>query len=142
LKILLYGLHFAPELVGIEKVSGEMPLWLANRGHDVRVVATAPFCPAWQTMPGYRAGRWVREEQDGIEILRCPIWMPSCVSAARRLLSSASFAVTSFFPMLVRGLFWKPDVVWLSVPSLQNVPAALAAAWLGHAVFLLHVQDF
>jgi len=40
-KILLYGINYAPELTGIGKYTGEMAEWLANHGHEVRVV-TAP----------------------------------------------------------------------------------------------------
>jgi colanic acid biosynthesis glycosyl transferase WcaI len=42
MKILLYGINFAPELTGIGKYTGELAAWLAARGHDVRVVTAPP----------------------------------------------------------------------------------------------------
>jgi colanic acid biosynthesis glycosyl transferase WcaI len=43
LRILIYGLNYSPELTGIGKYTGEMAAWLAERGHDVRVVAAPPY---------------------------------------------------------------------------------------------------
>ena len=48
LNILLYGLNYAPEPVGIGKYSGELARWLAARGHSVRVITAPPYFPAWQ----------------------------------------------------------------------------------------------
>ena len=45
MKILLYGLNYAPELTGIGKYSGEMCEWLAAKGHDVRVICAPPYYP-------------------------------------------------------------------------------------------------
>ena len=38
MKLLLYGINFAPEMTGIGKYTGEMAQWLAAQGHEVRVV--------------------------------------------------------------------------------------------------------
>ena len=39
MKLLVYGINFAPELTGIGKYSGEMVAWLVERGHDVHIAA-------------------------------------------------------------------------------------------------------
>ena len=52
MKILLYGINFAPELTGIGKYTGE----LAARGHEVRVVTAPPYYPAWAVSPGAGLG--------------------------------------------------------------------------------------
>lgn len=52
MRILIYGIHFPPEPIGIGKLTGEMAAWLANRGHKVRVVAVQPRYPRWSVMPG------------------------------------------------------------------------------------------
>ena len=59
LRILIYGLNYSPELTGIGKYTGEMAAWLAERGHDVRVVAAPPYYPAWRIRDDYR-GAWYR----------------------------------------------------------------------------------
>jgi colanic acid biosynthesis glycosyl transferase WcaI len=42
MRILLYGINFAPEPVGIGKYSGELAAWLAAEGHQVRVIRPSP----------------------------------------------------------------------------------------------------
>lgn len=46
MKVLLYGLNYAPEPVGIGKYSGELVAWLAARGHRVRVITAPPYFPS------------------------------------------------------------------------------------------------
>ena len=53
MKILIYGLNFAPELTGIGRFSGDMAAWLAARGHEVWAVTAPPYYPAWQIGEGY-----------------------------------------------------------------------------------------
>jgi colanic acid biosynthesis glycosyl transferase WcaI len=76
MKILIHGLNFAPELIGVGKYTGEMVQWLVRRGHEVRVVAAPPYYPRWEIDPGY-ANAWSREDAaDGSRIYRCPVWLP------------------------------------------------------------------
>jgi colanic acid biosynthesis glycosyl transferase WcaI len=60
-RILIYGINFAPELVGTGKSTGEMAEWLAAGGHEVRAITAPPFNPAWQVASGYSAWRYSRE---------------------------------------------------------------------------------
>jgi colanic acid biosynthesis glycosyl transferase WcaI len=60
-RILIHGLNFAPELVGVGKFTGEMAEWLAVNGHDVRVVTAPPFNPAAKVFPGFSQWRYRRE---------------------------------------------------------------------------------
>jgi colanic acid biosynthesis glycosyl transferase WcaI len=64
MRILIHGLNFAPELVGVGKFTGEMAEWLADSGHDVRVVTAPPFNPASKVFPGFSAWRYRRETSD------------------------------------------------------------------------------
>ena len=45
-RILLYGINFAPEPTGVGKYTGEMAAWLAQAGHEVRVIAAPPYSRA------------------------------------------------------------------------------------------------
>jgi colanic acid biosynthesis glycosyl transferase WcaI len=60
-RILIHGLNFAPELVGVGKYTGEMAEWLAVRGHDVRAVTAPPFNPKWKVAPGFSPWRYSRQ---------------------------------------------------------------------------------
>lgn len=65
MRILIHGLNFAPELVGVGKYTGEMAQWLADRGHEVRVVTAPPFNPQWKVADGFSSWRYAREEYSG-----------------------------------------------------------------------------
>ena len=141
MKLLVYGINFAPELTGIGKYTGEMVAWLAAHGHEVRVVTAPPYYPDWKVRPGYHAGRYTRHEWQGAQVLRTPLWVPRKVTGMKRLLHLASFAASSV-PALLAQWHWKPDVVWVTEPPLFCTPAALAFARLRSAKAWLHIQDY
>lgn len=138
---MIYSLNFAPELTGIGKYSGEMAAWLAERGHEVRVVTAPPYYPQWQVAPGYAAGSYKQENWRGLQINRCPLWVPTRVTGLKRLIHLASFAASSF-PALLAQFRWRPDVVWVAEPALFCTPGALLLAKMTGARSWLHVQDF
>jgi colanic acid biosynthesis glycosyl transferase WcaI len=141
MKILIYGINFAPELTGIGKYSAEMAMWLQAEGHDVRVVTAPPYYPEWAVKPGYSATRYDREAWHGVTIFRAPLWVPRRPSGLKRLLHLASFALCSI-PALLAQWRWKPDVIWLTEPPLFCAPAALAFGRLISARSWLHIQDY
>lgn len=65
LKILLHGLNFAPEEIGIGKYSGELVEDLLMRGCKVTVVTTPPYYPHWLIGKGYR-GWWYSILETGV----------------------------------------------------------------------------
>ena len=142
MKILVYGLNFAPELTGIGRFTGDMAAWLAARGHDVRAVSAPPYYPAWKVSGGHAKYRWRTEMLNGVRVTRCPLYVPSKATGLRRVLHLASFAMTSAAPAKWSGLVWRPDVVFVVEPTAFVAPAGLAAAWLGGALSWLHIQDF
>jgi colanic acid biosynthesis glycosyl transferase WcaI len=140
-KVLVYGLNFSPELTGIGKYTGEMAAWLAGRGHEVRVVTAPPYYPDWKVGAGYTAGRYVCESWQGVSVWRTPLWVPFRPGGAKRLLHLASFALSSL-PVLLREMFWRPQVVWVVAPAFFCAPGAWLTARLCGARCWLHIQDF
>ncbi|MEN9205426.1 MAG: glycosyltransferase WbuB [Thermostichales cyanobacterium DRC_bins_46] len=141
MRILIYGLNFAPEPTGIGKYSGEMAAWLAARGHQVRVVTTPPYYPAWQVDPQYCAWHYRRETWAGVQIWRCPLWVKKQPSGLERLLHLLSFALSSL-PVMLRQILWHADVVIVIEPAFFCTPMALITARLGGSRAWLHIQDF
>lgn len=142
MRILVYGINFAPELTGIGKYTGEMCSWLAARGHEVRVVTAPPYYPEWRVRDGYSSFAYRPERIDGVSVTRCPVWVPRSPTGKTRLLHLASFAVSSFPAALLKSVFWRPDVVFSVEPAFFTAPGAWAAARLSGARAWLHVQDF
>ncbi|WP_025601098.1 glycosyltransferase WbuB [Burkholderia sp. WSM2230] len=141
MKILIYGLNYAPELTGTGKYTAEMAALLASRGHEVRVVCAPPYYPEWRVSRGYAAWRYRREERDGVSVWRAPLWVPSRPSGLKRMIHLASFAAASL-PVLAWQTFWRPDAVLLIAPTLMCAPATLALARLTRASAWLHIQDY
>ncbi|CAB3781820.1 glycosyltransferase WbuB [Pararobbsia alpina] len=141
MKILVYGINYAPELTGIGRYTADMAASLAAAGHDVRVVCAPPYYPAWQVAPGFSSTRYAKERSEGVHIWRAPLWVPARPKGARRLVHLASFALSSF-PVLLRHLAWRPNAVLSIAPSLLNAPAGWLVARLSGAHAWLHVQDY
>jgi colanic acid biosynthesis glycosyl transferase WcaI len=141
LRLLIYGLNYAPEHTGVGKYTGEMADWLQGRGHQVRVVTTPPYYPAWRVGAGYRAWSYRRESLHGVDVFRCPLWVPGDPTGFNRLLHLLTFAVSSI-PVMVRQIFWRPDRIFVIEPTLFCAPWALVTARLANAKAWLHIQDF
>ena len=141
MRILIYSTNFAPEPTGIGKYSGEMAAWLADHGHEVRVVAAPPYYPEWRTDRRYVWPPFRREQWRGVDVWRAPLWVPKSPNGFTRIVHLLSFAVTSF-PVMMWQVFWRPDLVLTVAPAFLCAPAALLAARLARAKTWLHLQDF
>jgi colanic acid biosynthesis glycosyl transferase WcaI len=141
MRILIYSTNFAPEPTGIGKYSGEMAAWLAEHGHDVRVVAAPPYYPEWRTDPKYAWPPFRREQWRGVDVWRAPLWVPKSPSGFTRIVHLLSFAIMSF-PVMIWQAFWRPDLVLTVAPAFVCAPAALLTARLARAKSWLHLQDF
>lgn len=141
MKILLYGINYSPELTGIGKYSGEMAAWLVAQGHEVRVVTAPPYYPDWKVWQGFSTWRFIKRQEAGVTVIRCPLYVPAKPTAIKRLLHLASFSLSSSFALLTQ-LSWKPELVVLVVPTLFCAPQALALARLTGAKSVVHIQDY
>jgi len=141
MKILIYGINYAPELTGIGKYSAEMAEWLAARGHEVGVVTAPPYYPQWEVHAGYRADRYRKETRRGVTVRRAPLWVPGKPGGLKRLIHLASFALSSL-PSLLRAAAGRPDVILVVEPALFCAPSAWLAARLCGARAWLHIQDY
>jgi colanic acid biosynthesis glycosyl transferase WcaI len=142
LRILIYGLNYSPELTGIGKYTGEMAAWLAERGHEVRVVTAPPYYPAWRIREDYR-GAWYRTEraQGQPVVYRTPLYVPQRPTGIKRIVHLVSFMLGSL-PIMLREMFWQPDVVFTVEPTFFCAPLTLFVAKSAGAACWLHVQDF
>lgn len=141
MRILIYSMHFWPEPTGIGKYSGEMAFWLAQRGHDVRVICSPPWYPHWKVQQPYSGRRFEVEKVNGLSVTRCPIWVPLQPRGFTRILCLGSFALTSIVGAF-RAVRWRPDVVFAVEPPFFCLPCALTVARLTGAKAWLHIQDF
>lgn len=142
MKVLVVGLNYAPEKVGIAVYTAGMAEALVARGHEVRVIAGNPYYPAWRITDGYNAWAYSNATEHGVSVTRVPHYIPAEPTGLRRLLHHASFAASALVPSLWTALTYRPDVVLTVAPSLIAAPVARVAAWMAGAQSWLHVQDF
>jgi len=141
MRILIYGLNFEPELVGIGKFTGEMAHHLARSEHEVRVVTTPPYYPEWRVRHDYAAWAYRREILDTMLVFRCPLWVPSRPSGITRIFHLLSFAIFSA-PALLAQARWRPDIILTIAPAITSAPLAWFFARLFGSLAWLHIQDF
>jgi len=142
LRILVYGLNYTPELTGIGKYTGEMAAWLAQRGHDVRVVTAPPYYPAWRIRDDYRGALYRTERIAGQPVVyRTPLYVPERPTGLKRMAHLCSFMLGSI-PVMLREMFRRPQLVFTVEPTFFGAPLALFVAKTAGAACWLHVQDF
>ena len=138
LKILIYGLNYYPEKVGIAKYTTEMAEFLKKNNHKVRVITSNPYFPEWKI----KDNSFKKEIIKSIEIERCKIWVPKKPNAVKRILHLMSFSITSL-PVIIKQIFWRPDVIITIAPSFLCAPNAIIFSKLcpKKVVNWIHFQD-
>lgn len=142
LKVLILGLNYAPEQVGIAVYTAGLAEALVRRGHQVEVIAGKPYYPSWNVPAEFRGGWKRRSVENGVAITRVAHYVPAKPTGIRRILHHISFALSCFLPTLASARSFKPDIVMTVAPSLIAAPVASVAARLFGARSWLHIQDF
>lgn len=143
-RVLVIGLNYAPEPVGIGPYTQGLAEALTVRGAKVTAVVGKPYYPQWRAYSGFARG-WVRTREGEIDVIRCPHYIPAAPSGFKRVLHLASFALSAVVPALcavVRRHEQRPELVIAIAPALLGVTTAWLAARLAGARLWIHVQDF
>lgn len=142
MRILLVGINYAPDLIGVAKYNAELCESLVDEGHDVRVITAPPYYPAWKIPHGFSASYFRPKDVNGVRVTRTPIYVPAQPSGGRRLVHHASFALSSMLPVVKEALGWRPDIMLSAAPSLMSAALVSFVARRIGAKSWLHVQDF
>lgn len=144
MRILIYGLNYAPEPMGTGRYTGETATWFSKRGHEVHVICGLPHYPEWNVPKTHRGWWFRREEIDGVAVSRVRHYVPGKdrLSGITRIWLETSFsgmALRYWLPrFLARG---KPDVVVSVMPPLQIGLWPLIYSRVRGVPFVLHIQD-
>ena len=142
MKVLIVGLNYAPEPIGIGPYTSELAEYLAGCGHRVEVIAGRPYYPQWRAYPGFRRFGWRRAHENGVGVTRCWHYIPREPSGIKRVLHHFSFLLTALPLVAWRALRHRPDAVLCIAPSIMSALPARLGATLGGAKLWLHIQDF
>ena len=139
MKILIYGVNYFPEPVGIGKYTSEMAEMLNSLGHDVSIIASSPYFPEWVAKNNFYRTEFIK----GVKVQRCPIWVPKNPSGFTRILHLLSFSITSFPFLILRVFVNKPEIIICIAPSIFCAPGALLFSKLcgNKTKSWLHIQD-
>ncbi len=134
MRLQLWSYNYDPEPTGIGPVSTTWARAMAQRGHDVSVVAAHPHYP--EARWGHRLLPY-REIRDGIEILRLPLWIGRATTGARlRQEASYTAALTAALPAL-----GSPHAIVAVSPSFPALLPTMLGARLRNIPWVLWLQD-
>ena len=138
MRVVVWGINYAPEFTGIAPHNVTLCEFLHARGHEVEMVTTFSYYPTWRKRAEDRAQLYRTDIINGVPVHRCWHFVPLRVSALKRMVHEATFILTSTLRTLALR---RADVyVAVSPPLLLG-----AAAWLVGAIkdapFVFHVQD-
>ncbi|MFB9236880.1 glycosyltransferase family 4 protein [Plantactinospora siamensis] len=138
MRIGLLTQWFDPE-PGPASLPGVLARGLADRGHEVRVLTGFPNYPTGRLAAGYRLSRRMDEIRDGVRVRRVALYPSHDASAARRLLTYASFASSALVSGMdaLRGL----DVLWVSNSPITVALPMWYARYAQRIPLVLHVLD-
>jgi colanic acid biosynthesis glycosyl transferase WcaI len=127
MRILVLTINYWPEVTGIGAVLTRRFEYLAAAGHEVTVCTGMPYYPEWRIHPGYERKAFMREERNGVTILRSWMWVPGKVTSAKRVLFEASFLAIS----LLRAInSRKPELLLVVSPPLGlGLSAVFLSRW-------------
>jgi colanic acid biosynthesis glycosyl transferase WcaI len=138
MRVIVWGINYAPEITGIAPHNVSLCEYLHATGHDVEMVTTFAYYPAWRKSPEDRNRLYRTDRINGVPVHRCWHFVPERVTPLKRIIHEATFAFTS----TLRILFLKaPDVYVVASPPLILGTAAWLVSVFKRAPFIFHVQD-
>ena len=140
-RLLISCVNYAPEILGSAPYTRDLACWFSSNGWDVHVVTTYPYYPEWRRRPGHGRLSYRKETLDGVQVWRCPTWLPQAPTGRGRLLHYTSFALSSL-PVMLAHVPWRPTLTLAVAPTLAGTPAAHLAAGLSGGRSWLHIQDY
>lgn len=138
MRIIVWGINYAPELTGIAPYNVALCEFLRARGHAVEMLTTFSYYPTWRKRREDRRQFFRTDFLNGVPVHRCWHFVPARVSALKRILHEATFVFTS----TVRALALPAADVYVVVsPPLLLGAAAWLVTRIKNAPFVFHVQD-
>jgi colanic acid biosynthesis glycosyl transferase WcaI len=138
MRISVWGINYAPEPTGIAPYNTALCEHLQRAGHEARAVTSFPYYPAWKKSAADRGHVFRTDQIRGVSVHRCWHYVPSKVSALKRILHEGTFVLMSFLRQLALPA---PDAYVVVSPPLLLGAAAWLLGKLKRRPFVFHVQD-
>jgi colanic acid biosynthesis glycosyl transferase WcaI len=138
MRVIVWGINYAPEITGIAPHNVALCEFLRRAGVDVEMVTTFAYYPAWRKARSDRLLLFRTDHINDVPVHRCWHFVPQRVSAWKRIVHEATFIVSSTARIL---LLPRADVYVVVSPPLVLGLAAWLVSVLKRAPFVFHVQD-
>lgn len=135
-RILVVGINYWPEPLGIAPYTTGMAEHLAVLGAQVKVVTGLPHYPSWTVPAEFKKIRTI-QEHNGVEIHRLAHSVPRAMTGLRRASYEATFALHAF----VATLRERPDLVIAVSPALGGAGVGARLARRRRVPLIVVVQD-
>lgn len=119
LRVVILGINYEPELIGIAPYTTGLAAGLANRGHEVMVLTGYPHYPSWRHRRGALAFR-SEETLDHVRVRRFNHPVPRRFSWVGRGLMELAFGLQA-----CTSRWGRPDVVVCVTPPLLGAAMAV-----------------
>ena len=139
MRIVVLTQNFPPEAGATAARLHKMTSKLADKGHSVTVITAMPNYPTGRIFDGYGGKVRMKEEVDGVRVIRTWIFPSKSSNSLFRLVSYASFTLSS----LLLGMWGlgRQDIVLFDTPPLPLVPTGLAIGRITNARTVMNVSD-
>ncbi len=131
--------YFPPEVGAPQNRLFELAVRLQQKGVTVNVITAMPNYPKMEIQKDYKGKWFFRENMEGLNVMRAPIFVTKNKSIVFRLLNYFSFVFTSFIVGLIKSR--KTDVVICESPPLFLGVSACLLAKIKRAKFVFNVSD-
>ena len=138
LKIVILSNNYHPELTGPASYITTLAEYLVSCGDSVTVLTSPPHYPHWKFYPGYGQSFYKRTIENGVEVVRGPLYVPASPTALKRIAYDLSYTLSS----LMKGVTLREyEVVICVSPPLTIGLTAEILGFLKRCPFILHIMD-
>ncbi|QYM80331.1 WcaI family glycosyltransferase [Horticoccus luteus] len=138
MRIVVWGINYAPEPTGIAPFNTGLAEYLAGQGHEVAVVTGFPYYPQWKRAADTRGKFFADERRGNVSVHRCWLYVPGVATTVRRIAHELSFGLVSFFRALALR---RADIYVVISPPLVLGFFAWMLTRLKGSRYVFHVQD-
>ncbi len=139
MRILFLSQYYPPESNAPAVRTSELSERWARAGHEATVLTAFPHHPTGIIPPEYAGRFFMREERNGVRVVRTYVYVAPNKGVIRRSLSYASW----MFSAILLGAFRvkRPDIIVATSPQFLCAVAGFVLSRLKRVKFVMEVRD-
>lgn len=140
MKLAILTQYFYPETGAPQNRLLELARIFINYGWEISVITAMPNYPKGKIFPEYEGKFIMKEDLDGMQILRCWLYASNVPKSIPRIISMLTFSLTSLFG---KGFLknFKPDYILVESPPLVLGVTAIILSKLTGAKLITNISD-